>query len=169
MQALSILVGAILVLTSINSMFLILGVLFSNPVERTRAVIDDPGGRTFLLGVVNTLFFLAVIIGFGALAGVIGEPAGIVPMLIGLVILIWFIAGTVFGITSLVNVLGERLYSDRPQLQKVFLGGSTLILAVLVPFLGWYFLLPYTIMYCFGAFMSGIFRQRRSDKAVKAG
>lgn len=169
MQVLGILFGAIVVLTSINAMFLTLGALFSNPVERTRAVMDDPEGRTFLLGVVNTLFFVAVIIGLFALGSAIGEPLAFLPMFIGLVVLGWFVIGTSFGLTSLVGVLGERLYSERSHLQKVFLGGSTLILAILVPYVGWYLLAPYILIQSFGAFMSGYFRQRRSNKAVEAG
>ncbi|MBW8010549.1 MAG: hypothetical protein FVQ83_04800 [Chloroflexi bacterium] len=168
MQILGIFFGAILALTAVNAMFLTIGALFSNPVERTRMVIENPQGRTFLLGVVNTLFFIAVIIGMFALGNALGSPLGIIPILIALVALVWLIVGTSFGLTSLVNVLGERLYSERPQLQKVFLGGSTLVLAALVPYLGWILLVSYAIMFSFGAFMSGTFRQRRLNKANEA-
>ena len=63
------------------------------------------------------------------------------------------------GLTSMVNVLGERLFSDLPTWKRNIWSTVILCFACALPFVGWFLLLPYVGFVGIGASILGFFQR----------
>ncbi|MDH5506259.1 MAG: hypothetical protein OEZ02_03450 [Anaerolineae bacterium] len=145
MQALIL---GISVLITVLAAFLLVGTLFPKLVSSSRKNIDEMAGRAFWLGLVNTLFLVAVMAGLGMIVNITQVQALILfPVVVAAMIVIF----AVTGLTGLSQSIGERLFADRSQIQQHLLGAGVMTLGSLTPFVGWYFLLPYMLIVGIGS------------------
>jgi hypothetical protein len=151
-QGIGMLVLVIVVGTSLVALFAVMGVLFTRTLERTRAAVEELPARSFLIGLVNVLFLLAIILGLGALRNSMG-PSYL--DLLVVLILALLAVGIAVGLAALVQVVGERLLPDRSSLAQRIWGAVALVLACLTPYVGWFGLLPYLALTGLGAFILG--------------
>jgi hypothetical protein len=141
------------------SLLVLLGILFPKRIEAMGIAATDLPGRSFVLGLVNTLFFGAIILGFVALA----DSSGVqLIAILAVLILAGFAVVLLLGLASMTNLVGNRIAGDMSYRRRVIFGGSTLILACLAPFVGWFLFFPYIGMLGVGAFVLTIFRTRQS-------
>jgi hypothetical protein len=84
-------------------LFLVLGLLFPNRIEKTRGAAEDLPGRSFLIGLVNTLFFAPIILGIVALSEAVSLE---LITIIALFLLVVYVIVFIFGLTSLVHIVG---------------------------------------------------------------
>ncbi len=63
------------------------------------------------------------------------------------------------GLTGMVNVLGERLFSDLPSWKRNICSTVILCFACALPFVGWFLLLPYLGLVGIGASILGFFQR----------
>lgn len=143
---------------SLAAFFVVMSVLFPHRVDRTRLVADLMPGRALAVGVVNFLFFSAIAGAFVALGqwtrfGLLGIPA--------LFFLVVLAIGILFGLTGVVQLVGERLASPTSAVRRTVWGALALGWACLLPFVGWFGLLPYAGLLGLGAFIVSFFYRER--------
>ena len=154
----------ILIGITLVAFFQVLGLLFTRSVEASRDAIERMPGRSFLLGLVNSLFLSVLVMVFAALAGSTRVQILVFP---GLLAGLGLAIGLAFGWTAVVQTLGERLLPERKAHVQNFWGGAILILACLTPYIGWFGLTLYVSLLGIGGFLIGLLqRMRRARPAV---
>jgi hypothetical protein len=136
-----------------------LRVIFPRVVEQTQTSADLLPGRSFVIGLVNVLFFGAIASGFGALSN--GLNAGIF-ILPALVILAGLGIGLSLGLTGMTIVIGQRLFPEESQRRQTAWGSIVLILGSLTPVVGWFGFFPYLSVVGLGGFILGWFRRSQT-------
>lgn len=151
-----IVLATVLALTLI-AFFTVLEALFPAKHQAIRVVAEAQPGRSFLIGSVNFLFF-----GVIALAALgLAERSGLqVVALVGLLIGALLALALVMGLSASVQLLGRRLAPTGTRVQQSLAGSSMVILAALLPIIGWFVLLPYLILLGLGALIISQRRQR---------
>ncbi len=151
------------------ALLLLLPFLIPNRVQRTRQVMQALPGRSFVIGLVNAIFFLVVALIFA--------QGGDVGGLIAMIILLALLAFSAIGLAGLVVLLRERIYPDVVELPQGLRASVKtavlLVLAGLLPFVGWFVLTPILLLVGLGASIVVLVRRDRraapdhsSDTAV---
>jgi hypothetical protein len=138
------------------SFFLAVRLLFPLRVELIQQAAEAMHVRAFFLGLVNSIFFAALIMGLIALADGTGASFLYFPALCLFAILI---AALAYGLTGVVQLAGARLAPDGSLPRKSVLGSIVLILGCLTPFVGWFGLFVYVGFLGLGAFILSFFRK----------
>jgi len=144
---------------SLAAYFIVIGALFANRVTKTQRVIHQMTGRSFLVGLVNFLFFGVIAI---VLFSVADSTAGLVKTILTIPALLITALLTVtlsFGLAGMVNMVGERILPEHSSLKKSAWGTVILTFACALPFVGWFLLLPYVGLVGFGAVILGFFQR----------
>jgi hypothetical protein len=151
------LVMAALVVLCLAALFLVLGSLFPVPIERTRRAAEGALARSFLIGLINAVFVVAIGMGLGALAQNtgLGFLGAIVFLLAAALVIV-----LTFGLAGVVETVGGRLAQDRGRVRKTGWGTVALTLACLTPYVGWFGLLPFVALTGIGAFVLGWYTGR---------
>jgi hypothetical protein len=129
------------------ALFGVLEALFPRTVERTRRVADESPRRALLIGLVNLIFLVAAGFGIGAL-----HNRSALAFFV-LLAFMFLMIGITLGLAGMVQVVGSRLFPERIGLQRTGWGAGALVLACLVPYVGWFGLLPYLALTGLGAFL----------------
>jgi sorbitol-specific phosphotransferase system component IIBC len=151
----------VLLTASLAAYFLVLGALFANRIAKTQRVINQMSGRSFLVGLVNFLFFSVIAI---ALFSVAENASGVirfvltVPALIITALLMILLS---FGLAGMIHALGERILPEYSSLKRTVWGTAILAFACALPFVGWFLLFPYTGLTGFGATILGFFQREK--------
>lgn len=146
----------ILLLTiTLASYFLIIGALFTNRITKTQNVINQTPGRSFGLGMVNFLFFGAIVVALVSIADGVGAVIRGILIIPALIILTFLIVLSSIGLTSMVKVLGERIFPDLTSWKQTLWGSAILSFACALPFVGWFLLIPYVLFIGIGAAILG--------------
>lgn len=145
---------------SLVALLVLLIFLIPRRVARTRQVIQTAPGRSFVIGLVNALFFLVIAVVF--LQG--GQGGG----LLALIIVLALLALAAVGLAGVALLLRERIYPE-PAKRELGMSASVktavlLVLAGLLPFLGWFVLAPLLLLLALGA--SIIVLVRRDGRQV---
>jgi hypothetical protein len=147
------------------ALFMTVNAFFNRILERTREIAAEHASRSFLTGLVNGLFLAVVVIALIAVSQNSGvEFFFILAFLISLILL----AGVLFGTTSMVLLLKERLYPGQLGNRPMAMSGGILTLACLTPYIGWLGLFPYIIFRGMGAFVIALVEIRRERREAKA-
>lgn len=139
----------------------VLTALFTRRVERTALVAVEMPGRSLTLGLINGLFFTAVIIGFLAADQALGIQLLAFPALATLALVL---AGMAFGLSGLSILVGRRALADSSRLRQRIVGSASLYLACLTPIIGWFGLLPAAALFGLGAFLLSFFTQTSAPR-----
>src|SRR5262245_54680356 len=166
-DALRIAILILLLNTGLVAYFLALRALFPRRVARTRALAEQMPGRSFAVGLVNYLFFgaiLLVLIGLSSnitnevLRGLLSLPVIVLATVLGI--------GLSFGLAGMVELVGERLAPAQTAFRRTLWGTLALSLGSSIPFAGWFLLLPYAGLTGLGAFILGFFW--REQQAIES-
>ena len=149
----------ILLTIALAAYFLVIGALFANRVTKTQNIINQTSGRAFSLGLVNFLFFGVIALVLLSVAENTGAFAKGVLTIPALLILAFLSMLLSLGLTGMVNVLGERLFSDLPSWKRNIWSTVILCFACALPFVGWFLLLPYVGFVGIGASILGFFQR----------
>lgn len=146
--------------SALVALFAAVALFFPLPVERTRDLLSGSFLRSFLLGLVNFLFFGAI----AALLVKLGQGAGgPVAAILTLLALLLVLALTIFlllGLSGLTSLAGERIGEGTSPFRRQLRGGLLLVLAGLTPFVGWYVLAPLALLTGLGAAIQAMFRKK---------
>lgn len=137
--------------------FLTLRSLFPRRCARTRAVADLMPGRSLAVGLVNGLFFGLLAFILLNLANNFGDFGRVIVSLPALLFLTVLAVGGSFGLSGMVELVGERLAPTQTAFRRTLWGTLALSLGASLPFAGWFLLLPYAGLAGLGAFIIGLF------------
>ena len=161
-QVVEMLLLVVLLGAAVVALLAAVGALFQRLVGNGRQAAERMPGRSFLLGLVNTLFLGAITLAFAGLGENLGVPVLFLP---GLAALALLAAGATLGLAAVVELLAGRLFPARAGLGRTARAGAVLYLACLTPFVGWFALLPYAVMLGLGAVILGLFGGHRPAAA----
>jgi hypothetical protein len=141
--------------------FIVVGVLFPKRVAKTQGILDLMPGRAFAVGLVNFVFFLAVGMVFFILAD---KTDGLLKAILTIPALAIFTVLAItlsFGLTGMVNLIGERIAPSQSSWRRAFWGTLLLGIGCTVPLVGWFLLLPYASCAGIGAFITSFFQPNK--------
>jgi hypothetical protein len=151
----------ILLTIALAAYFLVVGALFANRTTRTQHMITSMPGRSFGVGLVNFLFFGVIALVLFSLAGNAGKFVKVVLITPASLITALLIIMLSFGLTGMVNLLGERILPEVASWKRTAFGTMILSFACALPFVGWFLLFPYVGFVGIGAFILGLFQRDR--------
>jgi hypothetical protein len=141
--------------------FIVLSALFPKRILKTQSNIDLAPGRSFVIGLVNFLFFFAIALVLFTLAerteGLIKVILSVPALAISVVLAITLS----LGLAGMVNVIGERVAPTQSLWRRTTWGTLLLGVACAVPFVGWLLLFPYAAWVGIGAFIFSFFQPDR--------
>ena len=113
-------------------------------------------GRSLLLGVVNLLFFTALVVVLTAAGERASSRSGVLEVL-ALAPALVLAAGMTLGLAAMSALIGDRMVPQRGPISQVVIGAAALVLAGLTPFLGWFLFFPVTALVGLGGVVIGLF------------
>jgi hypothetical protein len=146
METLAVLLLSILTLLTLITGFLFLRGLFPGRISAVQIALKSSWKRSFWLGLVNTVFSAAVLLGLFSL----GESAQAF-MILALLLSSLYLLVLLFGLTAISRLLGQRLFPDRKPVPQHIRGGLILLGAGLLPGIGWFLLFPYSCCLAVGS------------------
>jgi hypothetical protein len=149
----------ILLTIGLAAYFLVAGALFPQRVAKTRSLIHSSPGRSFGVGLVNSVFFTVIAIVLFSLAENAGPFVAGLLTIPALLITAFLLIMLSFGLAATAGLLGERIFPDLPAWKQSAWGTICLSFACAVPFAGWFLLLPYSGFIGVGAFILGFFQR----------
>jgi hypothetical protein len=147
--------------STLIAMLASVALLFPSQVERTREVIAASFWRSFLLGLVNFLFFGAIAALLVKLGQGAGGPVAAVLTLLAFLLLFTLTVFLALGLTASTSLLGERIGEGTSPFRRHLRGGLLLILAGLTPYVGWFVFAPLALLTGFGAALQTVFSKRK--------
>jgi len=140
--------------------FLVVGILFAKRVEQTFNIVKQMPGRAFGIGFVNFLFFGAIAVALFAVSeGVDNRAVSVILVIPALIIAAVLAVLLSFGLSAMIQLLGERLFPDFPAWRKSFWATIVLAFGSAIPTIGWFLLFPYVALTGFGAVILGFFQR----------
>jgi len=133
--------------------FIVLSALFPVRTAKIMEVITRNPGRSFTIGLVNFLFFLAVDLLLFSLSGQANGFLKAILLIPALAITVILCVSLGFGMTGMATVIGERIVPAQSPWRRTLWGALLLGLSCAVPVLGWFLLLPATAWTGMGAFI----------------
>ena len=139
---------------TLAALLVLLPALLPGRVGRAQQIAQNSPGRSFVIGLVNFLFFgvLIAIFSQGAQLG------GLIAATISLVLL----AVTAVGLAGINQIVQARLYPNGGGVKVGLKTAVLLIAAGLVPLLGWFVLAPILLLVSLGAGIITLVRRGRS-------
>ena len=161
----------LLVISGIVTVVALLGainLLLPGPVQKVQLNLESSLGRSTLLGLVNFLFFGALMALAAWLADKLGNViAGVFVFLAGLIGL-GIIVLAVFGLVAFANLLGNRIGGEPGTPFKANLrGGLLLVLAGIAPYVGWLIFTPLVAWAGLGAAIQAFIPRRNAPALVE--
>jgi hypothetical protein len=149
----------VLLTVGLAAYFLVVGALFPQRIEKIKSMVRSMPGRSFGIGLVNFVFFAALALALFSLAenaraltrGILTVPAILITAFLAVMLS--------FGFAALTNIIGGHFLPDAIPWKQTLWGSVCLSFACVLPFLGWFLLLPYTGFLGVGAFILGLFQR----------
>ncbi len=147
---------------TIIALFAAVNLLLPEPVEKTRANLENTPGRSLLLGLVNFIFFAVLALAFFWLSEQAGSGIGGIFMFVAAIIIVGVAIFALFGLSAFAKLLGERIGNAKTPFTSHLRGGALLLLAALSPYIGWFLFLPLILWAGFGASISALLRRKKA-------
>jgi len=162
-QLVGLLVAVPLFGATLVGLFVVMNALFTPWIARTCEAAETQAARSFLVGLVNLIFGAALIAAIIALADGTGLDFLIV---LAVMLAAVLVIAAVFGLAAMAQIIGARILPGGQGLRPLLWGTVALALGCLVPYVGWFGLLPYVVLRGLGAFVMVLFARRRKAQAV---
>ena len=141
---------------------LVFSALFPSRVDKTSEHLRGSLWRAFWIGLVNFLFFGAIVLLLFALTeGARRTFIGGVLLVPAAAITIAIFAFLSLGLASLSAVLGERLFPEAATWKRSFFATLLLGVGCTIPVLGWFLLFPFASLTGFGAVLLTYFQRNK--------
>jgi hypothetical protein len=151
-EGLGLVIGILLSAVCVIALFVGLGALFPLTTERARRAAETMPGRSFLVGLINTLFVSVLFF------SVQGGGRGLAQVL-AILLLSAFSFSLAIGLTAMVQVTAMRLFGLPLATRAVVWSAVVLVLGSLTPFVGWFGLFPYLGLRGLGGFILSWWRR----------
>jgi len=143
-------------LITVVSYWVLFEALYPAVVERARDRYAARPWRTLFIGLAVTVPVMLVGVGFLNAPDAAGK-------FIGFAVLIFLFTAGLLGSSGLCRLIGERLPSPVDAAQpwrRVFRGGTVLSIAFVLPMVGWFLVLPVTLVSGVGAAVMSVRRRK---------
>jgi hypothetical protein len=153
------------IFAGVTSIALLIAVdlILPKAVERTRQKLETSPMRCFVLGLINLLFWVAVLVIYFVWSQSNGGP-DMVTYLIGTAMLILLLIAVIIpGIPALAafaQIIGTRMGGEGSRLKVDARGGLLLVLAGLTPYVGWLVFTPVLVSTAVGAGLLTFFQRK---------
>ncbi len=164
-QPFLLLILVVLIGFCLAAFFITLEALFGELVEGITRSAEEKPGKAFWVGLVNTVFLGAIAVGLIST----GEYSafGLVLAVPGFAVGIFVAAGIVFGLAGMVRLIAGLVFPGKEGWKLQASGAGVVILACLVPYIGWFGLFPYLGLRGFGAFILHLMELYRANRMRK--
>lgn len=158
---------AILFGVCLSAWALVLGMalLFPSRASRAETVSENAPWKTFLVGLLVTLVGVTLSSGFLKSP----EPGG---KLIGFILLMAILSVAMLGLTGPAALIGQRMRPMEPDISKfraLARGAGLLVVAGLLPWVGWFVFAPLLLMFCTGAGLMALFQRKQPQPSFEFG
>jgi hypothetical protein len=162
-QLLGLLIAVPLLGATLVGLFAVMNALFTSWIARTSEAAETQAARSFLVGLVNLIFGAALIAAIIALADGTGLDFLIV---LAVMLAAVLVIAAAFGLAAMAQIIGARILPGGQGLRPLIGGTVALALGCLVPYVGWFGLLPYVVLRGLGAFVMVLFARPRKPQAA---
>ena len=139
-------------------------------VARARQKLEASPVRSFLVGIINVIFWFVILIIWFFWTQYNGVSMMI--YLIGCVLLILLVIGLIIpgipGLVALAQLTGVRFNGSASPLGQDLRGGLLLVLACLTPYVGWFIFTPAVLSTAIGAGLMTFFQPKAAPLPPKA-
>jgi hypothetical protein len=146
------------------------GLFLPKPVERARQKLETAPVRSFLVGLVNVIFGFVVLVIWFVWTQYNGGP-DVMVYLIGSVLVVGLLIGLVIpgfpGLVALAGLTGTRWNASASPLGQELRGSFLLVLACLVPYVGWYIFTPALLCTAMGAGLLTFFQRKNPSSSLE--
>jgi hypothetical protein len=153
-------IGLVILGICLIALMLVVAALWPGLTRRARQSLEGAPGKAFVVGLVNYVFLGAI----GLVLMNLG-PIAAIGLLLGAALLV----GTFLGLPAVAALIGARLHSlrerDATPWGEIVAGGVALDLAILVPIVGWFILLPALFLWSFGAAALALVSRQKAETA----
>ena len=140
------------------------------PVARARQKLEAAPVRSFLVGLINILFWFVILVLWFVWTQYKGGP-DIMVYVIGTALAILLLIGVIIpgvpGLAALAQLTGTRFNSSASPLGQDLLGGLLLVLACLTPYVGWFIFTPALLSTAIGAGLLTFFQREKKTPVIK--
>lgn len=154
-EGLSIIIIILFSWGTLAALLVLLPALLPGRVARAQQLVKNRPGRSFVIGLVNALFFGVLILIF--------SQGGDLGSLIALIILLALLAVTAVGLAGINQIVQGRLYPNEGGVKVGLKTAVLLIAAGLVPLLGWLVLTPILLLIGLGAGIITLVRRKKAE------
>jgi hypothetical protein len=133
---LMVIVGVPLIVCGLIALFAALMLLLPDPIRQARINLEEHPWRSIFLGALNFAGAAIVLVLLLTLAGNNWRFQSIIMSVTFLITMVIAIP-TVIGLCAVIILMGNRLGETRKPLFTYLRGGGLLLLACVVPFIGW--------------------------------
>lgn len=162
---LSILLGGMTIIALLATFDL----FFPKPVTRARQKLELAPRKSFLVGLINVIFWFVILVIWFEWTQANGGP-DMMPYLIGTALGILLLIGLVIpgipGLVALAGLTGERWNASSSSLGKDLRGGLLLVLACLTPYVGWFIFTPALLCTAIGAGLLTFFQRKEKTPTI---
>jgi hypothetical protein len=140
------------------------------PVTRARQKLEASPGRSFLVGIINVVFWCVVLVLWFEWTQYNGGP-DIMAYLIGSALVVLLLIGIIIpgvpGLVALAGLTGARWNASASPLGQDLRGGLLLVLACLTPYVGWFIFTPALLSTAIGAGLLTFFQLKAKPPAMQ--
>ena len=146
---------------TLAALLVLLPILLPNRVARAQQVAQNSPGRSFVIGLVNLIFFgvVATIFTQG------GDVGGLIALFIAMAIF----AIMAVGLAAINQIVQARLYPNDSGVKVGLKTAALLIAGGLVPLLGWLVVTPILLLISLGAGIIALVRRRQKPQPTEFG
>jgi len=127
---------------------------------RTKDFLSASLWRSFLLGLVNFLFFGALMAVLVRIAQSAHRLVAAVIFLLGMLDGLGLALLLLLGLSALTSLVGERIAENFSPSRKHLYGGALVVLASATPWIGWFVFAPIILLTGFGAAVQALVRRK---------
>ena len=166
-ETLALFIAIVLLTLSIIAYCIAIAAFFPKALANAEVITAAMPWRAFGVGLVNLLFFGTIALISAGVADSTQLPILVVPALVAIVLVSM---GVSVGVSALARQVGGRVLPNRDLWRQLATGASVLTLASMLPFIGWFILLPYILLVGLGGSIISIFTSRgappRSEESI---
>jgi hypothetical protein len=161
-DVLAVLVGLIVLAVGFPALVTFLNLLFPSATSRIAERLVEHPVRSFAIGLVTTILLIVVASVSGNVLAGPGKLAGVIVLLSGL-------SMAALGATGLAVCIARRIEDRRSDIgafRGLIAGAIVLEFSCALPVLGWFVVLPVTLLVALGAAVTGLLSPVRSPLAT---
>jgi len=173
MQILGLILLVLLGGVTVIALLVTVNLMVPMAVENARKKIEINLFRSFLIGLVNLVFALALLFLLGFLATLFKKTGGNMTtidlaqivgpgifVVLGVLVTLTVLLFSLRGLSALTNLLGSRIGPAKSPFWSDARGGLLLVLACLTPYVGWFVFTPFVICVSLGASILALFQKK---------